>query len=842
MEKYFNVKRAKTRSRAGYFIRSNYVGWLFNLPLIIGLLVFTAIPMVLSLYYSFYDVSVGYVVFFLYILLTACLFSLSENIYWLTLIFGLITLYDSLFLSTLIDKIEEEKFNTKLLIALCVSIVNLPSFILNIIAYFYKKESKYVLTQNPKFHEGSAGKTPKKWYKKGSFRLVIIGFVGMFLCSFFAQIGETSGYQVEVSDFTLTKAMTDEFNKDSSLSLNGENYYIESDVLSYGVTEYKPKSASKTNPLPVIFVMPGFTRTKTTMAQYAIELSKRNAVVFVLDPGCQGATTYSGYDENGEMISSTVGANGLNYLVQYVYNNTEKYTYIDRNNFGAVGHSAGGGNVAQTAEAFAGSTYDDSIIKSVYISGYIKVSAANRFKNFRCNAALSYAYYDEGAFRYQGSTSALEIIHNRFINEVNGKTLDNGNAIIDYEYGNMEDGTYRVIHKEAINHCFEMYDPLSISNTINFFRRTLDLDTTLSDSSQSWFVKEGFNGLALCSSFIFIFSLVPFLIDVVPLFNSFKEERKKRKEYEDLQKVKYGYASDIILENREIAKDVKVTKKTFVDKVIFWSIFVLTAIIACLDYIPLARVTMDFFPDAASNTFTFYFPARMMNAVMLWAVVNGLIGLVLVFASKAIENLVYKLIKQEEKINWYRFKALKINWKDLLKSFGFAVFLFLLFYLMVELSYLIFHQDFRFMLISAAPLQPRFIVTWLIYLVPFFVFYLSNSIRVNLSIANEGWSETKVMPVSALGNSIGLVFILVINYFVYFNTGTVFYGYYSATDTSEMWLYINMVFALIPMMILLPILNRFCFKKTGNVYFGAMVTCMIFIMMSLSASVSYIPM
>lgn len=93
-----------------------------------------------------------------------------------------------------------------------------------------------------------------------------------------------------------------------------------------------------------------------------------------------------------------------------------------------------------------------------------------------------------------------------------------------------------------------------------------------------------------------------------------------------------------------------------------------------------------------------------------------------------------------------------------------------------------------------------------------------------------------------LANSLGLVFIIVINYVVYFQTGTVFYGYYSPTDSNEMWLYINMVFALVVMMALLPIFNRLIYKKTGNVYAPAVLWCMIFIMMSLSASISFIPM
>ena len=146
---------------------------------------------------------------------------------------------------------------------------------------------------------------------------------------------------------------------------------------------------------------------------------------------------------------------------------------------------------------------------------------------------------------------------------------------------------------------------------------------------------------------------------------------------------------------------------------------------------------------------------------------------------------------------------------------------------MVQLVNVTMHQDFRFMLISASPLQPRMVVTWLIYLAPFLVFYLSNSIRVNLSIAYEGWSEWKTTIVAALANSLGLVFILVINYVCYFLTGTVFYGYFSPTDSSEMWLFINMVFPLIPMMFLLPIVNRITYKLSGNVYFGALLNCMI---------------
>lgn len=67
-----------------------------------------------------------------------------------------------------------------------------------------------------------------------------------------------------------------------------------------------------------------------------------------------------------------------------------------------------------------------------------------------------------------------------------------------------------------------------------------------------------------------------------------------------------------------------------------------------------------------------------------------------------------------------------------------------------------------------------------------------------------------------------------------------FYGYWG--NGVEVWLYVNMVFGLVVMMFLLPIFHRLFYKITGNVWTGAIACCMIFIMMTISASVSYIPM
>ena len=593
------------------------------------------------------------------------------------------------------------------------------------------------------------------------------------------------------------------------------------------------------------------------MAQYAIELSRRGSVVFTIDPGSQGATTYGGYevdesgnyvlDDNGNKIqnSYSVARSGMGYLLTYVYNNIDRFDYIDRDSIGLIGHSAGGGDACKLAADFAGDTYEQSIVKALYISGYIKTSAANVFYKLHCNAALSYAKYDEGSFRYQDENQAYEVIALRFINEVDKKTNGTNGVfsefIQDFDYGDFEIGSYRIIHHEEINHCFEMYDPASISNTTNFFRRSLKLKTNLEDSSQVWFGKEASNGLALVFGFMLVISLVGVVIKYVPFMKSLGVAAKERKEYE--QQYIDKYSSDPIVRQKVGTEKVN---KSFAKRLVFWLPMVLTAIIACLDYIPLARLSMDLFEKAAGNVYTYYFPARMMNAVFLWAVVNGAIGIAVWLLTTLGENLYYfiysKVTKTESKVDWSKFKYLKVKPLNLLKSMGLAILMFFVFYGMIQLVNLTMHQDFRFMLISASPLTPRFLVTWLIYIAGFYVFYFSNSIRVNLGIAREGFKEWQVLLIGALANSLGLIFIIIINYFVYFKTGTVYYGYYSATDTNEMWLYINMVFPLIVMMAILPIFNRLIYRRTGDVYSGAFLWCMIFIMMSLSASISFIPM
>ena len=800
-----------------------------------------------------------YVFSFLWFVAAASAFALSDYIYWLFVVFALISLYDGFVIADLRRKMTDIKFERKektlYLICWILSIVSVPAFVLNAISFFREKEGEYELVRREGAESVKAEPTSRKpFYRTVSFITMCVSFLLIFVFGFSGMAFETSGFSVSVKDFTLTSEMTHAYNNGE---IHGEQYVIEGNN-SYSVTMYVPDTATEENPAPTIFVLPGFTRTKATMAQYCIELSRRGAVVFSLDPGGQGSTTEP----------STSGANGVEYLVQYVYNNTDNFRFCDKTRFGAVGHSAGGGNVCTLASDMAGSAYEESVIKAVYISGYIKSSSANKYKNLHCNAALSYAYYDEGSFRYQTDTTAFEVISLRFINEVAGTENNYSSVSYDYGYGDMSQGTYRIVHRENINHCFEMYDNTSIANTVDFFDEALGMQSGLDGGSQIWFGKEFSNGFALAAAFAFIIALCAVLMKV-PFFAKMKKDNLKNTQsaYENKPApsatenvcrsesgaaVSAALASDSASADVGVMKDVVKPDKSIAHRIIFWTTMILTAIIACLDYIPLANLSIEIFPVGnSSSIYTFTFPARMVNAILLWALINGAIGLVLFFATTLLENL-YEHIRAKVTgtaavYDWEKFMPIRIGgnkWTgvlvNVLKMLLMSVILFGAFYLMVQISYWIFHQDFRFMLISASPLNARMFVTALEYIPVIFVFYISNSIRVNCSIGKEGWSEWKVMLVGALANSLGLAFILLINYVCFFTTGSPFYGYYG--NGTEVWLYVNMVFGLVVMMFILPIFNRVFYKLTGNVWTGAIVCCAIFIMMTISASVSYIPM
>ena len=107
--------------------------------------------------------------------------------------------------------------------------------------------------------------------KARSFRLLWVLLVIVAGASWLGSLVQTSGGRVEVAGFTLP-------------TQNGQ--WVSADL-------YRPRSATKDAPAPLVVVVPGFQRTKETLANIAIELARRGVVAIAIDPYAQGSSSAS---------------------------------------------------------------------------------------------------------------------------------------------------------------------------------------------------------------------------------------------------------------------------------------------------------------------------------------------------------------------------------------------------------------------------------------------------------------------------------------------------------------------------------------------------------------------
>ena len=160
--------------------------------------------------------------------------------------------------------------------------------------------------------------------------------------------------------------------------------------------------------------------------------------------------------------------------------------------------------------------------------------------------------------------------------------------------------------------------------------------------------------------------------------------------------------------------------------------------------------------------------------------------------------------------------------------------IFICYYLILYFVYFLFHVDYRFWFMGVRIFQPEMLLVLVMYFPLFFIFFFSNSLRVNGAMRFKNQSEWKSRLIAAFANSLGLMMIIIIQYVTFAWTGTVFW--------TTNWLSVNLLFGIVPMMFILPYFNRIFFQLTGRVYLGPIVTCLIFIMILSTNTVVYLPL
>ena len=579
-------------------------------------------------------------------------------------------------------------------------------------------------------------------------------------------------------------------NVKSHTLYSSNNQYVVYDL-------YKPSSASKENKAPFIVVVPGFQRSKEALSNIAIELSRRGNVVALIDPYAQGMSSSS-----LSRRAATTEGYGMFALIDTV-SKGNLYDFVDTDKMASTGHSMGGNAAIRGANYFGREAIREnkkSKLHSVYVSGYVLTLTEKVLEDVRSNVGVSYALYDEGAFRneLQGWDAGNMKIAPEALRTVNSILDENQKIdVIELEkfYGEIDKNTARVIYNERLLHPFQPYNNIATANQLIYFDKVFNSDVKLNPYDQIWQWKELFTLLSMITSLIMLIPLTRFLL-------------------------KLNFFSELV---KEVPKPLPVQNRK--GKVVFWSIFIIGATVACLTFIPMVDIAKIIFQKASNRELTWFFPQRMNNSVMLWATFNGVFGAILFFGS-------YHLFGRKagiKKDSW----GIKITNIEIVKTFLLGLLVFLIYYGTLNVIHFIFHVDYRFWFMGVRIFQPQMLLVLAMYFPFFFVFFLSNSLRVNGAMRFENQPEWISRLVAGLANSSGLIMIIVIQYFVFLYSGSVFW--------TTNWLSVNLLFGIVPMMFFLPYFNRVFFEMTGRIYLGPVITCLIFIMILSTNTVVYLP-
>ena len=581
-------------------------------------------------------------------------------------------------------------------------------------------------------------------------------------------------------------------------NVNVKSHTLHSSNNQYVVYDlYKPSSASKENKAPFIVVVPGFQRSKEALSNIAIELSRRGNVVALIDPYAQGMSSSS-----LSRRAATTEGYGMFALIDTV-SKGNLYDFVDTDKMASTGHSMGGNAAIRGANYFGREAIREnkkSKLHSVYVSGYVLTLTEKVLEDVRSNVGVSYALYDEGAFRneLQGWDAGNMKIAPEALRTVNSILDENQKLdVIELEkfYGEIDKNTARVIYNERLLHPFQPYNNIATANQLIYFDKVFNSDVKLDPYDQIWQWKELFTLLSMITSLIMLIPLTRFLL-------------------------KLNFFSELV---KEVPKPLPVQNRK--GKVIFWSIFIIGATVACLTFIPMVDIAKIIFQKASNRELTWFFPQRMNNSVMLWATFNGVFGAILFFGS-------YHLFGRKagiKKDSW----GIKITNIEIVKTFLLGLLVFLIYYGTLNVIHFIFHVDYRFWFMGVRIFQPQMVLVLAMYFPFFFVFFLSNSLRVNGAMRFENQPEWISRLVAGLANSSGLIMIIVIQYFVFLYSGSVFW--------TTNWLSVNLLFGIVPMMFFLPYFNRVFFEMTGRIYLGPVITCLIFIMILSTNTVVYLP-
>ena len=675
------------------------------------------------------------------------------------------------------------------------------------------------------------------YFKKNFKSLVMLGIAlaVILVSSFFGSMIQSRGWTIEVSD------LRDETNSgqyyDATTGLAVEGVTVKGTVKS-GIL-YAPKSASSSNKLPAVVLTHGYLNNREHQLPFAVELARRGFVVLTVDR--EGHGNY----ENEANTNAMMATNGLYDSVKYVYN----LPYVDQTRIGISGHSMGG---YTTASVLMSDMYNAAnhakgtglgIVKAGLMQGWSTYMASGDMLGLDIDVGMLKARDDEFFFTSKdvegNPTICRQYLQSQgaasFVKDTSYKTtgvIDIKNAGIyvggklqdEVEVGQKINGAFRVVYESPEIHPLNHFSARSTGYLVDFFYKSFGTPNgfkAIKTTNQVWFLKEIMATLGWVGIIFMIFPLINLLL-TAPFF---AELKKRRVETADGR-----IAYEEVVEADEVGG--KAELKGLRKHLSFWIPAVACTLFAGFAISPIQQWAGDVFEKSA------LFPQDTTGWVALWSVCCGLFALTITLVTNWVNRIINVVVYKEDAAAHHEdlLAVAKVGSVGrFLKTAALAAIVVVAMYVVLFANWAVWKVDFRFWTFCMKVFEVDVMLpTILRYSVFFGIFYLCNSI-CNQSYRVKNLPEWATIAINAFFNVAGIALVFAIQYGTFCSTGVMW--------KPEMNLSYIVLFPIIPVLVVATIISRVLYKKTGNIWLGALINTLLWTTVTVSgtaASLGYI--
>jgi pimeloyl-ACP methyl ester carboxylesterase len=511
---------------------------------------------------------------------------------------------------------------------------------------------------------------------------------------------------------------------------------------------YIPPNATPQTPAPGILAVHGYINSRETQDGFAIEFARRGYVVLALDQ------TGHGYSDPPAFANGFGGPDGLAHL--------RNLDIVDKNNIGLEGHSMGGWTVLAAATAMP-NDYKSMVLEG---SSTGKPFAADGTPSWPKNTALVFAQYEEFSDLMWGVDRARDVTQSPKLWAMFGTKgpVEPGKV-----YGDIAQGSARVLYTPAITHPAEHISHEAIGYSLDWFAKTLQGGTPRPTDDQIWFRKE-------IGTLIALLGFVALLIGV---FDGLLEAKM-------FSRLRLPEIADGTMPEHVAASGNRWT-----------AAFLLSAFVPALTYYPAFALAGTFVKPSA------LLPQGITNQIVVWAIINALITLALMpFAPKRTGRA--GIFQQSVLI---------------------AVATVIVGYAALWLADLAFKIDFRFWIVALKLMSAKQCLIFLIYLGPFTAFFVVALHVLHRNFSTMGAGRGALYLTNMLALTLGFIVLLVLQYGTLWISGKLFNP---LPDPGFVPLSTIVAIQFVPLLAICAVIATFTWRRTGSSLPGALI-CGLFV-------------